>query len=201
MNVMCYFDYTCSYSYRAWLWLQRLQGIRRELEISWRSFVLKEVNREANQPSALEGPAINSVAVLALAVGAALRGGDSWLRYHDAVFRAMHSGGPRPATEEVLAIAAAAGLDVAAFEKEQEVWLTQVAAEHAAALRQWSVFGTPTLVLGDKAAVYLKLEELPHSSDGELWDALWTISVSFPEVVELKRPPKVFEPLPDLKSP
>jgi 2-hydroxychromene-2-carboxylate isomerase len=201
MNVECYFDYTCSYSYRAWLWLQRLQGVRRELEVSWRSFVLKEVNREPNQPSALEGPAIDSVAVLALAAGAALRGSDSWLRYHDTVFRAMHSGGPRPAADEVLLIAAEAGLDVAVFKNEQETWLTQVAGEHADALRQWGVFGTPTLVLGEEAAVYLKLEEVPHSSDGELWDALWTISVSFPEVVELKRPFRALEPLPDLKSP
>ncbi len=146
MNVVCYFDYTCSYSYRAWLWLQRLQGVRRELEVSWRSFVLKEVNREADQPSALEGPAIDSVAVLALAVGAALRGSDSWLRYHDAVFRAMHSGGPRPVTEKVLLIAGEAGLDVGAFEKEQDVWLTQVAGEHAAALRQWGL-QTPASIL------------------------------------------------------
>jgi hypothetical protein len=186
----CYFDYTCSYSYRAWLWLDRLQSSGEELAIDWRSFVLKEVNREAAEQSALAGPRIESVAVLAHALSIALRSHDSWHEYHERTFRAMHEGGSRATKEDVARIAREAGLDLAAFHKEEALWLEQVKQEHFFGVGRWRVFGTPTLILDDKAAVYLKLEQLPGQSDRKLWDALWTISVSFPEVIELKRPPE-----------
>lgn len=72
MELVCYFDFTCSYSYRAWLWFERLRAEGIDLAIRWRGFVLKEVNRGKDEPSLLVGPTIESVAVLALAVAQAL---------------------------------------------------------------------------------------------------------------------------------
>lgn len=189
MGMTCYFDYTCSYSYRAWLWFERLEAAGEELDIAWQSFVLKEINRADDEPSALDGPAIESVAVLAHALGMALRGSEPWRQYHERTFRAMHESEPRATMDDVVRFATEAGMDLEAFRSQETSWLEKVRQKHFSAIERWRVFGTPTLVLDEKAAVYLKLEKLPDDSDRKLWDALWTISVSFPEVVELKRPP------------
>jgi hypothetical protein len=81
-------------------------------------------------------------------------------------------------------------VDIRAFEEAKATWVSSVAREHAAASKRWGVFGTPTLVLDDKAAVYLKLSEPPPTEEKacKLWEALWTISVTHPEIVEIKRP-------------
>jgi hypothetical protein len=81
-------------------------------------------------------------------------------------------------------------VDIRAFEEAKATWVSSVAREHAAASKRWGVFGTPMLVLDDKAAVYLKLSEPPPTEEKacKLWEALWTISVTHPEIVEIKRP-------------
>lgn len=187
MRITCYFDYTCSYSYRAWLWFERL-GTTEELEVNWSSFVLKEINRQEGEISALVGPTIESVAALALALGEALRGHDGWERYHAATFRAMHSGEERPGADDIIRLAAEAGLDVDEFRNDQARWLAAVRASHVDGVERLGVFGTPTVVFDNDTAIYLKLQGLPTGDDHKLWDSLTAIGRSFPAVVELKRP-------------
>lgn len=188
MEITCYFDYTCSYSYRGWLWLERLRSAGEELDVTWSGFVLKEVNRSEDEDSALAGPTIESIAVLALAFGEALRGRKTWELYHERIFRAMHETDERATEADVIRIARDSGLDIDSFRSNEVAWLEVVRQGHFGAIERWGVFGTPTLVLDGDSAVYLKLATLPDGGYRKLWDALTTITVSFPEVVELKRP-------------
>jgi 2-hydroxychromene-2-carboxylate isomerase len=187
VELSCYYDLTCAYSYRAWTWIDRQRAAGRELEVDWRPFVLKEVNRTKTEPSLLAGSQITSVAVLALAIAEALRGDPQADAYRSATFHAMHAGEDRPDRHAILTMAEDAGLDVAAFEREESAWLGAVQASHVGALAL-GVFGTPTLFFPEGRAMYLKLTALPPDRDEVLWDALTTVTTGFPEVIELKRP-------------
>lgn len=181
-----YFDFTCSYSYRVWRWLDRLTTTDRELVVDWRPFVLKEVNR-SDEESYLAGPTIDSVAVLALAIGEALRGTPALERYRSDVFPAMHEGDQRPGREDVERIAIEAGLDQDAFWRDESLWLGSVRESHEGAVARWGVFGTPTLIVDDSNAMYLKLDE-PIPEDEDLLASIVGLTRDFPQLVELKRP-------------
>lgn len=192
MEFACYYDFTCGYSFRAWSWIERQRGAGADPEVDWRPFVLKEVNRSGTGPSLLSGPGIGSVAVLALAIAEAVRGGPSAEAYRAAMFDAMHAGEERPDRDEVTRIAHGSGVDIETFAEEEEKWLSAVRASHEGAVSALGVFGTPTLVFGPRA-MYLKLVALPPDGDETLWDALTTVTTGFPEILELKRP-RVEEP-------
>lgn len=188
MNLTCYYDFTCEYSYRAWMWIERLKAAGTEIDVDWRPFVLKEVNRDGADPSLLAGPTIDSVAVLALAAAEALRGHAGSDTYRSETFHAMHDREERPNREEVMEIAERAALDTDSFWSDETLWLATVRDSHEGAVGRWGVFGTPTLVFADAAAIYLKLADLPAGDDRELWNSVTTITTKFPEITELKRP-------------
>ena len=189
MKLDCYFDFTCEYSYRLWLWFERLNQTLPDLEVHWRPFVLKEINREAGEPSPLERSTIESVAVLALALGEAMASGPHAGTYREQVFEAMHRGKDRPDREQLLAIAARAGLDISRFHETSSTWLDSVRASHEAAVSERGIFGTPTLVFSDAAVIFLKLSEVPSEArDLPLWEDISYIALGAPEVAELKRP-------------
>ena len=188
MKLSCFYDFTCEYSYRAWTWFERMRTAGSELEIDWHPFVLKEVNR-GQEPSVLAGPTIDSVAVLALAIAEALRGEMGATSYHAETFHAMHAGDMRPLRDDVLEIAARAGLDTQTFWRDETLWLGSVRASHEGAVSSRGVFGTPTLVFDDDSAVFLKLAELPPAAkDRSRWDAVTTFATKLPEIAELTRP-------------
>ncbi len=192
--VTIYYDYTCPYSYRALLWLRRLREAGRDIELEWKTFSLKEVNRRESGPSLLDQRRVESVSVLALelAKAAQAEGEDVFDQYHRAVFDAMQGEGKRLGEDDLLRIARDAGLDVAAFElgRQRGRWLGDVAGDHFEGVERWHVFGTPTLVFNSEAAAYLKFTEVPTSpSDAaEVFDALLCLARCHPELVEIKYP-------------
>src|SRR5688572_3010347 len=151
-----YFDFTCGYSYRAMHWLALIP----DLAVEWRTFSLKEVNREPGE-SWLEATSPPSVSVFAQALGHAARAGD-YDRYHHAVFEAMHGEHRRLSEEEFLEIAAAAGADVDDFNRDRGAWVARVGAEHYDAVERLGAYGTPTVAL-EGAAAYVRLTEVPHN--------------------------------------
>jgi protein-disulfide isomerase len=184
MQVTCYYDYTCPYSYRAFQWLGRVERVLPDVAVGWQTFALKEANRDPSAPSPFDDPEVSSVSVLALALAHAAQDGD-FARYHAAVFEAMQVG--RVEEQDLLAAAADAGVDIDSFQRERPRWLDTLAAAHHEATSRWHVFGTPTLIL-DGDAVFLKLAGVPPATaDEEVWGALCVLARCHPELIEIKR--------------
>jgi 2-hydroxychromene-2-carboxylate isomerase len=183
-----YFDYTCNYSYRALHWLDAVLAARPDLHIHWATFSLKEVNRHEDEQPWLMADSPPSVSVFAQALAHAAREAD-FDRYHRAVFEAMQGEHKKLGEEELLALAAEAGVDPDRFTAERGRWVASVGGEHREAVGRWGVYGTPTLIL-DGAAAYLRLNERPASSDegGALLDSLNGLATSQADLVELFRP-------------
>ncbi|MHB8718658.1 MAG: mycothiol-dependent nitroreductase Rv2466c family protein [Candidatus Dormibacteria bacterium] len=188
MKVTCFYDYTCPYSWRAYRWLSAAQRAGADVVVEWRTFSLKEANRDPAAISPFDDLGIASTSVLALALAHAARRVD-FPRYHHAVFAGMHEDDRHLGEDDLLTVAGAAGVDVAAFNRERPAWLAAVAAEHRDARDRHGVFGTPTLVVGTGATAYVKLAEVPEGERaGELWRALCTLATCYPELLEIKRP-------------
>jgi hypothetical protein len=187
-----YFDYTCRYSYRAVHWLDQIPGAK----IEWRTFSLKEVNREPDEPSWLEPNAPPSLSVLALALGHAAREAD-FDRFHHAVFEAMHGEERHLEEHEFLALAAEAGVDVDAFSADRGSWVGRVGAEHRDAVTGLGVYGTPTVVL-DGMAAYVRLTDVPDSAEvaARILNGLDGIASSPANLVEIFLPPEPPSPAP-----
>jgi 2-hydroxychromene-2-carboxylate isomerase len=179
-----YFDFTCGYSYRAMHWLDLIP----DLTVEWRTFSLKEVNREPDE-SWLEAASPPSVSVFAQALAHAARAGD-YRRYHHAVFEAIHGEHVRLSEDEFLALADDAGADVEAFNKDRGGWVARVGDEHYDAVERLGAYGTPTVVL-DGAAAYLRLAEVPRSEEEarSVLEGLRRLAGSTANLVEVFRPP------------
>jgi 2-hydroxychromene-2-carboxylate isomerase len=189
MKVSCYYDYTCAYSYKAMVWLKRLRQQGTTLDVAWRTFSLKEANRDRDTASPFDDPGISSISVLALALAHAAREAD-FETYHRSVFKAMHHDGRHLDEGDLLALATVAGVDTAAFEQDRARWLRSVAQEHREGVARFGVFGTPTFVLEDQAVVFLKLADPPASGEEmQLWQAICALARCHPELLEIKRPP------------
>lgn len=186
MQVTCWYDYTCPYSYKAFCWLEALQAAGEGIEVAWRPFSLREANRDPGSPSVLDDPTTDSVSVLALALAPATADFD---RYHRAVFGAMHAEHRRLERAGLLRLAAEAGADVGRFEADPARWLSALAAHHYEGTTRFGVFGTPTLVLDGEAVVFLKLADPPAKGEETgLWRSLCTLARCHPELLEIKRP-------------
>ncbi len=193
-SITIYYDYTCPYSYRALLWLRELERAGREIDLRWKTFSLKEVNSSEGDPSVFERGQPESISVLALQLAKAAQevGADIFERYHTALYDAMQGEGRRVTATDLIEMAGDAGLDITRFEGERERgrWLQEVARDHREGSEHWGVFGTPTLILDDEAAIYLKFIEPPASpSDAaEVYDAILCLAKCHPELVEIKHP-------------
>jgi hypothetical protein len=182
-----YYDFTCGDSYRV---VQMVEAVRRSkpLQIKWGTLSLKEASRADEEPSILEGEEITGFSVLALAVDHALRAHDVDLfRRH--LFDAIHRDHLELEREDLLGMAAKAGLDVDEFLVNQQRWLKEVAEEHREAERRWGVFGTPTLVFDDRDAVYLELNAVPESAQEalEMWNSISEVARKHRKLKEIRR--------------
>jgi predicted DsbA family dithiol-disulfide isomerase len=189
MRVTCYIDYTCPYSYRARRWLRSVEAAAGgDLAVSWRTFSLKQANQDPDSASVFADPATASVSVLALAWAHAARaaGADG---FHDAVFDALHRDRRRLRPDDLAALAGAAGVDTAGFDRDRPRWLHAAAVEHHEAVARYGVFGTPTLLFDPRSVVFVKLATAPAGGEAlRLWQALGTLARGHPELVEIKRP-------------
>jgi predicted DsbA family dithiol-disulfide isomerase len=183
-----YFDYTCQYSYRAMHWLDRAREARPELAVHWATFSLKEVNRAEDEPSWVTADSPPSIGVFAQALGHAARDAD-FERYHRTVFESMHGEHRKLGEEELLEIAAGAGVDTEKFLAERGRWIAFVGAEHREAVARFGVYGTPTPIL-DGAAAYLRLHEEPPTPAEAvaLLDSLAGLAHSTADLIEVFRP-------------
>jgi 2-hydroxychromene-2-carboxylate isomerase len=162
MDLTVAFEYDCGYSYKAMRWLRALAGTGQVDTVTWRPFSLHQVNNlHGGDWFVWEHPEEETRSFLALAAAA-------WLeREQPATFPAFHAKAfetiqdeHRPLDREtVLGLAAHAGADRARLAAALESGEAQrLAGESHTALRnEYGVFGTPTLIFRNGAAMYVRL--------------------------------------------
>jgi len=111
-----------------------------------------------------------------------------------ALLRAKHQEGRDIADREVLyELAKQEGLDLEQFQTDlaDRGLLRRIAADHTEAVREFDIFGTPTLVFGPGRAAYVKMLPPPPSDEAlAIFDTIRTLVADSPAVLEVKRPQK-----------
>jgi hypothetical protein len=129
-----------------------------------------------------------SISVLALALAHAARAADFDV-YHHAVFETMHGEERKVGEEDLIAIAAEAGVDAGRFTSERARWMASVGDEHNGAVERFGVYGTPTLIF-DATGAYVRLTEPPASDEESLvvLDSLAGVAAAPVNLVEVFLP-------------
>ncbi len=192
-----YFDYLCPFVYRANAWLEKVQeGMGGGLSIRWRYFSLEQVNSQQGPEWKLwEQPddfASRGLWAFRAAEAARGQGEVSFERFHSALLHARHQQGKDIADRGVLAdVASVAGLEISRFREDlaRRELLARLAEDHTAAVEQFGVFGTPTIVFPDGQAVFIKLTEIPPPAEAlAVFHELQQLATARTYVREVKRP-------------
>lgn len=182
MMVEVFFDYTCAFSNRARRWLDALDT----LTVRWRPFSLLEQNRSNAGPPVFQRPEhADNVSLVALAVHEAVRAGGGDLdAYRRAMFTAWHDQPGRLSTSDIIDLGHSAGMQ--RFDHDRA--FAALGAEHAAA-QALGVFGTPTLILDDGQAVFVKLDAVPEDEarSASVWSQVRALAEGAPELREWHR--------------
>lgn len=177
-----------------------MESIKRAVEgglaIQWKAFSLEQINStEGPDFKIWENPKYPSRGVLALVAAKAAKnqGDEDFLKFHLAVFEAIHDKNMDISDRKVLKdIARAAGLDLARFEEDitqKETWQA-VGKDYMESREKYDVFGVPTLVFGEGKAVFIKLQSIPESQRERvtLFELVFDMGAKTPYLLELKRP-------------
>lgn len=123
---------------------------------------------------------------------AKLQGKEAFDRFHLALLRARHEQKREIADPQVLTeVARESGLDVVRFQRElsDRSLLVKIGEEYTRGAQDHGIWGTPTLVLENGQAAYLKLRPAPRGEEAvKLFEELFDLIHSRPYVIELKRP-------------
>ena len=184
--------------HNAAVWLDRVKQVYGEnLEITWKSFSLEQVNskqgadwRVWEQP---DGYASRSLLSLRAGEAARLQGTQSFERFHLALLTARHGDKGRVSLDQVeplVAVARGAGLDVDRFQEDldDQALLKNIARDHTEAVEVHGVFGTPTFVFEDGNAAYLKTFLPPREESIAFFEHFVALVANRPYLGELKRP-------------
>ena len=165
-----------------------------ELEITWRSFALEQVNsKEGDGWKAWEqGPDYESRGLLALCAGEASKSQGNKL--HNVFFmkllEARHVDRKDVRERDViLEIARDSGLDMGSFEKELDdsETLKKVGADHERAA-DLGIFGTPTFVFADSPPTFVKTYTPPKNEAVAAFRHFIALSRDSKLFGEIKRP-------------
>ena len=152
------FDYRCPFA--RCLHAGVIAGLRegRDWDVAFTPFSQDQSHVAEDEPPVWEqDPSTWGTGVLPLCWGLAVRDTtpDRFLDWHAAAFAARHEQARRIADPAVLAdVATEVGLEPGAIAAEVASGrpLATLAREHTAAVRNYAMFGVPTLVVGDQAA-------------------------------------------------
>jgi hypothetical protein len=164
------FDYRCPFARNAHESV--IAGLRagRDWDVTFSTFSLDQVHVEEGEPPVWErDPEVWGTGVNALLWGIAVRDNfsDKFLDWHGAAFAARHDEGQKIAKVEVLRdVAANVGLDADAVAAEVATGrpLKVLAEEHTEAVKDHSMFGVPTFVIGDQA-VFVRFMDRKNPED------------------------------------
>lgn len=181
------------------VWLQHVrEHLGDRLRVRWRAFPLEQVNSDEGPDWKLweqpEGYRSRGLGALRAAVAARQQGEEAFERFHLGLLRAKHEEGrDHGKRETLLAVAQAAGLDMALFERDlaDRALLAQIGADYEEGRERYGVFGTPTFVFSDGAAAYLKMN--PPAPPGETMPVFEDFVRTVRDrgyITEIKRPKK-----------
>lgn len=177
------------------MWLDKARAGGAEIDVTWRAFVLDEVNRKDGETRVWDMPEDQrGRSLLSLVAGkAALRQGrDHFDRFHLAVLEARH-GGQRvrlDRAEPLVELAKQQGLDGDRLESDlsDPTLFSEVAADHEEAAATHGVFGTPTFVFANGQAAFVKTFIPPDDEAAGAVEHLVGLFADRNYIGEVKRP-------------
>lgn len=195
-----YFDYACPYAWGTQRWLYQVkERLGDDLKINWRIFPLEQVNAPDADFKVWERPNDGTSSTLRsfqAFAAAKKQGHEAFRTFHAALFRKRHVEGRNLAGQSVLEAAATeAGLDLAQFRRdlESDEVFGQIERDFTEGQKEHGVFGTPTIIFENGLGAYLQMNytDLPDDPVA-VWNQFVAITADTPEVIEIKRPSKVF---------
>ena len=169
------------------------------LVINWRYFSLEQVNSQQTpdwkiweQP---EDYASRGLPAFRAAEAARCQGEAAFERFHFALLRARHEQRRDIAdTSTLVEVAGGVGLEMTRFQNDltDQKLLTRLAEDHAFAVENLGVFGTPTLVFAESQAVFLKMSAAPPLEESlSVFTEIHHLAEHRQYVQEIKRPKSV----------
>ncbi len=149
-----YVDFQCEASYRIWRWIDVL-GLHDVTDV--RPYSLDTDDGEPTNPWDRTTPSFG-VELLALAEFARDTGPTVHRAFVDAAFHLIHDTDADPSSaESMLALGAAAGLDLDRWADDSERWRAEVGLYHCEGEDELGVRGVPSLVFDDSRALLVTL--------------------------------------------
>ena len=200
MEFDVYFDYLCPFVYRASVLLQNVRDSgERDLEVRWRYFSLTQVNSKDDGWTVWEAPVSERIrGRLAFKGAEAARRQDGFENFHRELLRSRHR--DRADIDDMAVVERVAedsGLNLDRFRKDitDSHILSALARDHAGAVSEHGIFGTPTFLFANGSTAYVRLSEAVEAADSlALFDRVVSIAADEPRILEIKRPVK---PSPD----
>ncbi len=167
-----------------------------KLIINWRYFSLEQVNSKEGPQWKLWEQVEDYVSrgrrAFRAAEAARRQGEAAFDRFHFSLLRARHVQCRDIADKNTLIeVAESVGLEMTQFQKDlaDRRLLTRLAEEHTFAVDNLGVFGTPTLVLAQEQAVFLKLTTPPPPEEClDVFNELYNLAEKRRYIQEIKRP-------------
>jgi hypothetical protein len=151
-----YLDFQSPECHRVWEWLSATPA---RAQVDARPFWSESAMAGSRQGPWERAAPTSGLELLALAEFARDCGRDVHLGLIDAAFAVLHGdSGDATGLELWLAIGGRAGLDMAAFTSDVERWRAEVGLWHEEARDELGVSDVPTLVFGDRIALYVELD-------------------------------------------
>ncbi len=193
INLTVYFDYTCPWVRQAGLWLRMVDtALKERFRLNWRCYLLEQINSSTPGWKALEqdsGYTSRGIWPHRGGLAARIQGKEEHWKYAEAIFELKHVRREDVRSREsILGIGKIAGLDMDRFTNDLDspTRLEEINTQHTEA-ENMGIFGTPTFVLEDGSAAFLKTFTPPEEEALEMFEAMLSL-ISRPRFGELKRP-------------
>lgn len=194
MELQVYFDYLCPYVHQAAALLRRVRAAEEEdVQVEWRYFSLRQVNRAETDPDVWDAPAGERISGRdAFRAAEAARRQERFEPLHDALLAARHE--ERRSIDDAAVLedlAGRAGLDVRRWREDMADphILDSLERDHTEGVRLHGIFGTPTFVVPGRGAAYVRVRPAPEGEEAQRFfrDLLGAIA-GRPYLLEVKRP-------------
>lgn len=165
LKIDVYYDFYCPFAWGTSVFLLNVeQKLGDKIEITWKPFSLEQVNSDKGPDWTIWGLPDNvknfSRNQFIAAYAAEKQGRDKFNKFLIAMYDARHKRDKIPGKmETIMAAAKKAKLDLEQFKADMaDPALTdRLAADHTGAIETHGVFGTPTIVFPNGAAIYVKM--------------------------------------------